>query len=97
MKGQKETGCKETGRKETGRTQMGGKATRAKDRLVRKYRQLVRTLKQTWVDQIILSGVLPVMGSRGHGYCRRMAVNTLVQQLCKEEEVGFVGMFCLES
>ena len=42
MKGQKQTGCKETGG-----TQMGGKATRAKDKLVRKYRQLVRTLKQT--------------------------------------------------
>ena len=43
-----------------------------------------------------MSGILPVMGRRGQGYknCRRMAINTLVQQLCREEEVGFVGMFC---
>ena len=30
--------------------------------IVRKYRQLVRTLKQTRVEQVILSGILPVMG-----------------------------------
>ena len=28
--------------------------------IVRKYRQLVRTLKQTRVEQVILSGILPV-------------------------------------
>ena len=35
------------------------------------------------------------MGSRGQGYrnCRRMAINTLVQQLCREEEVGFVDLW----
>ena len=35
------------------------------------------------------SGILPVMGSRGQGYrnCQRMAINMLVQQLCREEEV----------
>ena len=40
--------------------------------IVRKYRQLVRTLKQTRVEQEILSGILPVMGRRGHKYrnCR---------------------------
>ena len=36
--------------------------------IVRKYRQLVRTLKQTRVEQVILSGILPVMGRRGHKY-----------------------------
>ena len=36
--------------------------------IVRKYRNLVRTLKQTWVEQIILSGILPVIGRRGHRY-----------------------------
>ena len=67
--------------------------------IVRKYRQLVRTLKQTRVKQVILSGILPVMGSRGQGYqnYRRMAINTIVQQLCREEEVGFVVMFCWEG
>ena len=43
-----------------------------------------------------MSGILPVMGRRGQGCknCRRMAINTLVQQLYREEEVVFVGMFC---
>ena len=33
--------------------------------IVRKYRNLVRTLKQTQVEQVILSGILPVIGRRG--------------------------------
>ena len=63
--------------------------------IVRKYRQLVRTLKQTRVEQVILSGILPVMGRRGHKYrnCRGMAINMLVQTLCREEEVGFVDLW----
>ena len=36
--------------------------------VVRKYRNLVRTLKQTRVEQVILSGILPVIGKRGHRY-----------------------------
>ena len=67
--------------------------------IARKYRQLVRTLKQTRVEQVILSGILPVMGRRGHKYrnCRGMAINMLVQKLCREEEVGFMGKFCWEG
>ena len=63
--------------------------------IVRKYRQLVRTLKQTRVEQVILSGILPVMGRRGHKYrnCRGMAINMLVQKLCREEEVRFVDLW----
>ena len=34
--------------------------------IVRKYKNLVRTLKQTWVEQVILTGILPVIGRRGH-------------------------------
>ena len=62
---------------------------------VRKHRQLDRTLKQTRVEQVILSGILPVMGRRGHKYrnCRGMAINMLVQKLCREEEVGFVDLW----
>ena len=58
--------------------------------IVRKYWQLVRTLKQTRVEQVI-----PVMGRRGHIYrnCRGMAINTLVQKLCREEKVGFVDLW----
>ena len=59
--------------------------------IVRKCRKLVRTLKQTQVEKVILSGILPVIGSRN---CRGMAINMLVQKLCREEEVGFVGKFC---
>ena len=35
------------------------------------------------------------MGRRGQGYrnCQRMAINMLVQQLCREEEVGFVDLW----
>ena len=47
--------------------------------IVRKYRQLVRTLKQTRVEQVILSGILLVMGRRGQKYrnCRGMAINNV--------------------
>ena len=63
--------------------------------IVRKYRQLVRTLKQMRVEQVILSGISPVMGRRVHKYrnCRGMAINMLVQKLCREEEVGFVDLW----
>ena len=36
--------------------------------IVRKYMNLVRTLKQTRVEQVILSGILLVIGRRGHRY-----------------------------
>ena len=42
-----------------------------------------------------MSGMLPVMGGRGQRYrhCRRMVINSLVQQLCREKEVGFVDVW----
>ena len=63
--------------------------------IVRKYRNLFRTLKQTRVEQVILSGILPVIGRRGHRYrnCRGMTINILVEKLCREEEVGFVDLW----
>ena len=63
--------------------------------IVRKYRNLVRTLKQTRVEQVILSGILPVIGRRGHRYrnCRGTAINMLVEKLCREEEVGSVDLW----
>ena len=63
--------------------------------IVRKHRNLGRTLKQTRVEQVILSGILPVIGRRGHGYrnCRGMTINKLVEKLCREEEVGFVDLW----
>ena len=62
---------------------------------MQRYRQLVGTLKKTRVEQIILSGILPVMGGRGVTYrnCKRMAINALVEQMCEEEGVGFLDLW----
>ena len=40
-------------------------------------------------------GILPVIGRTCQRYrhCRRMAINMLVQKLCREEEVGFVDLW----
>ena len=67
--------------------------------ILKKYRDLLRRTKQARVCQIILSGILPVIGSRNQGYrnSRRMSINRLVQQLCKEEDVGFVEQLCGEG
>ena len=71
-------------------------------RIVQRYRQLVGKLKKTRVEQIILSGILPVIGGRGATYrnCKRMAINALVEQMCEGEGVGFVdlwGILCWEG
>ena len=62
---------------------------------IQKDKNMVRTLKQTRVEQVILSGILPVIGSRGHRYrnCRGMAINMLVKKLCREKEVGFLDLW----
>ena len=62
--------------------------------ILKKYRKLLKKMKEAWVGQIILSGILPVFGTRNQGYrnSRRMTVNWMVQQLCGEEEVGFVDL-----
>ncbi len=59
--------------------------------IVEKYRNLLKKTKQARVGQIILSRILPVFGNRIQGYrnSKRMAVNRMVQRLCKEEEVGY--------
>ena len=63
--------------------------------IVKKYMNLLKKTKETRVGQIILSGILPVFGTRSQGYrnSRRMAVNGMVKQLCREEEVGFVHLW----
>ena len=63
--------------------------------IVEKYRKLLKKTKQARLGQIILSGILPVCGNRIQGYrnSKRMAVNGMVEQLCKEEEVGYVDMW----
>ena len=67
--------------------------------IVRKYRNLVRTLKQTRVEQVILSGILLIIGRRGQRFknCRGMAINMLVQEICREGEDGFLGKLCWEG
>ena len=54
--------------------------------IVEKYRDLLKKTKQARVGQIIISGILPVFGNRIQGYrnSKRMAVNGMVERLCKE-------------
>ena len=63
--------------------------------ILEKYRDLLKKTKQARVGQIILSVSLPVFGNRIQGYrnSKRMAVNGMVEQLCKEEEEGCVDLF----
>ena len=58
-------------------------------------RPIIYVGKQARLGQIILSGILPVCGNRIQGYrnSKRMAVNGMVERLCKEEEVGYVDMW----
>ena len=74
---------------------VGTRPSRYDGYIVKKYRNLLKRTKQARVGQIILSGILPVIGGRNHGYrnSRRMAINRLVQQLCREEDVGFVNLW----
>ena len=60
-----------------------------------KYRRLIKTLKEARVGQIVLSGILPVMGDRGEEFrnCRRMVIKTQVEKVCMEEGVGSVDMW----
>ena len=53
--------------------------------IVEKYRKLLKKTKQARLGQIILSGILPVCGNRIQGYrnSERMAVNGMVERLCK--------------
>ena len=59
------------------------------------YRKLLKKTKEARVEQIILSGILPVFGNRIDGYrnSKRMAINGMVKRLCKEEDVGYVDLW----
>ena len=63
--------------------------------MVEKYRHLLKKTKQARVGHIIISGFLPVFGNRIQGYkhSKRMAVNRMVERLCKEEDVGYVDLW----
>ena len=49
--------------------------------IVQKYRELVGKFKKIKVEQIIISGMLLLMGGRGATYinCKRIAINALVE------------------
>ena len=104
--GGKEKGVGETGGKEKGVGEMGGKTTGVKEREVGETRAKEWEVGETGAKetggkgsgQNVMEGIeqiLPVMGRRGHKYrnCRGMAINMLVQKLCREEEVGFVDLW----
>ena len=59
--------------------------------ILEKYRDLLKKTKQARVGQIIISGILPVFGNKIQGYrnSKRMAVNGMVERLCKEDDVGY--------
>ena len=59
--------------------------------IVDHYRNLLKKTKEARVGQVVLSGILPVFGNRLQGYrnSKRVAVNGMVERLCKEEEMGY--------
>ena len=63
--------------------------------IVDKYRKLLKRTKEARVEQIIVSGILPVFGNRIDEYrnSKRMAINGMVKRLCMEEDVGYVDLW----
>ena len=61
--------------------------------IVDKYRKLLKKTKEARVEQIILSGILPVFGNRIDGYRNSKRINGMVKRLCKEEDVGYVDLW----
>ena len=57
--------------------------------------KLLKKTRQARLGQIIVSGILPMCGNRIQGYrnSKRMAVNGMVERLCKGEDVGYVDMW----
>ena len=62
--------------------------------IVEKYRKLLKKTKQARMGQIIISGILPVFGNMIQGYrnSKKMAVNGMVERLCREQDVGYVDL-----
>ena len=63
--------------------------------ILENYRNLLKKTKQARVGHIIISGIVPVFGNRIQGYrnSKRMAVNGMVERLCKEEDMGYVDLW----
>ena len=62
--------------------------------IIGKYRRLIKIFKKARIGQIVLSGILPVMGRRDEEKrnCRRMAINTQVQKVCTKEGICYVDI-----
>ena len=63
--------------------------------IVDKFKTLLKKTNEARVGQIILSGILPVLGNRIDGYrnSKRTAINGMMKRLCKEEYVGYVYLW----
>ena len=63
--------------------------------IVRKYIQLVRTLKQTLFEQVILSGILPVIRRRGKLYlnCRGWQLTCYSRSYAGKRKLDLWGSF----
>ena len=58
--------------------------------IVDTYRKLLKKTKEARVEQIILSGILPVFGNMIDGYRNS---KRMVKRFCKEEDVGYVDLW----
>ena len=63
--------------------------------IVDKYRKLLKKTKKARIEQIILSGILPVFCNSINGYrnSKRMTINGMVKRFCKDEDVGYVDLW----
>ena len=63
--------------------------------IVDEYRNLLKKTKEGRVGQIFLSGILLVFGNRIDGYrnSKRMAINGMVERICKEDGVEYVDLW----
>ena len=92
--GSKDRACHRESREDHGKRKGGGPYWYTSGRITRirkgttaivdKYRKLLKKTKEARVEQIILSGILPVFGNRIDGYrnSKRMAINGMVKRLC---------------
>ena len=76
---------KRKGRELTGTHRANNADQEGTTAIVDKYRKLLKKTKEARVEQIILSGILPLFGNRIDGYrnSKRMAINGMVKRLCK--------------
>ena len=62
--------------------------------IVGKFRALLRELKARRVGNILISGILPVMGGRkGYRNCRQMSINSQLYGMCRQEKLVFVDLW----